>query len=130
MRQKPKKCQGLVFGEQLTGLSPMACRRAVKAIREEDERLGGEKRKEDLPEYCKGLIALLFSQIDMDGGPNAPCMPLFRSQLHGSLDQMVIFLNIVEGIEPAEAQKPAGDRIPPGTFDDRAAIMEESSGRG
>jgi hypothetical protein len=113
----------LKLGEQLTGLSPTVCRRAIFAIRDEDDRLGGECREVNLPKYCEGLIYLLFEQTDVQdaNGGISLLRRANRKDLYDILNQMVIFLDVVEGV----TQNPTGDHIPPGTFDG-----EEESRRG
>lgn len=132
VKQKQVPCPESKLGEQLTGLSPTVCRRAIAAIRQEDERLGGENRTVPLPSFCHGLVLLITKQTyTIFSAPELLCerYPHNRTDLLSALNQAELFLNIVEGVEPAKAQKPAGDHIPPGTFDDRET-MEEAAGRG
>ncbi|KKR99793.1 MAG: hypothetical protein UU49_C0003G0007 [Candidatus Magasanikbacteria bacterium GW2011_GWC2_41_17] len=103
----------LKLGEQLTGLSPTVCKRAIFAIHDEDNRLGGESRKTELPEYCGGLLFLLGNQTNVYSSCDQLLRPEYRNHLYELLNQMTIFLNVVEGTEPT------------GTFDG-----EEESKRG
>ncbi len=101
MKEEMKQHLVLKLGEQLTGLSPTVCRRAIAAVRKEDERLGGESRKDNLPDYCQNLLHLLGEQIHNDFSYHSA---QHRNKLVNLLNQAELFLDIVEG-----ARKPNHD---------------------
>ena len=96
----PKQQPLQVLGEQLTGLSPTVCRRAIAAIRKADEDAGGEKRTEDLPEHCHHLLSLLTAQLM--AGSCGTVHPSGRNTLLHGLAEIERFLDIVEGVELKE----------------------------
>lgn len=95
----------MALDEQLTGLSPTVCRRAIKAIRDADTRMGGEKRQEDLPVYCESLLTLLEDQINISSSfSSCPCStkkPAARDYVLSALKQAELFLDVVEGKKTA-----------------------------
>lgn len=97
MGQEQKQCLKPKLGEQLTGLSPTVCRRAIAAIRKEYKRRGDSVPKNPLPTYCEGLLELLDKQTYI--GMHYDTAHL-RSILLDALNQVELFLNVVEGVEP------------------------------
>lgn len=112
----------LKLGEQLTGLSPTVCRRAIRELQRVDEALGGIKRTANLPDYCHALISLLEKQTDI----RTMLLKKIGGDSHGNLD---FFLDhcecFLDAIEDDESNVVADGHIPPGTFGG-----EEESKRG
>ncbi len=98
MKQERKR-KKMELGEQLMGLSPTVCRRAIAALRAADKALGGKKRKKDLPYFCRALIGLLGKEVSILFLDQAFLGPVenIRNDLIERLDQAEVFLDIVEG---------------------------------
>lgn len=98
MEQEQKQCVELKLGEQLTGLSPTVCRRAIYELRLADKTLGGEDRTLRLPTYCFALILFLEKQT----GVHTMNLSSYNGDNHRSLDNFLEqcegFLDTVEGV--------------------------------
>lgn len=84
-------------GGQLVGLHPAVCHAVIAAIRQADAGMGGEDRKEDLPDHCGGWLELLSSQIPcvQNSGTDYK-IPGSRGELVQLLATCEAFLDVVE----------------------------------
>ncbi|MBI2552583.1 hypothetical protein HYW17_04785 [Candidatus Uhrbacteria bacterium] len=107
MAMKQKQIQ--VLGEQLTGLSPTVCRRAIAAMR----RVNAEwKESCDAPAFYNAMAQLLHTQVGIEiefciRRPNAEQLAEHLRMSKAALVQCELFLDIIEGIEHPEASPPA-----------------------
>lgn len=97
MEQEQKQCAELKLGEQLTGLSPTVCRRAIYELRLVDKTLGGKGRTFKLPTYCFALILFLEKQTGVHTMNLSSCNGDDHRSLDNFLEQCQGFLDTVEG---------------------------------
>ena len=106
----------LRLGEQLAGLSPLVCRRAIAALRKADADAGGDNREEsNLPPHCAGLFELVTGQTNIWNNVSGDLVTHVssRNNLLTFLSEAERFLDIVEGIErPETPAEPAPAAAP------------------